>query len=313
MTVSNHAEQTAVGIPVIDYEGSAYRTEFWEGKGRDYEDAAERLALAALLPRTGLRVAEVGAGYGRLAHLYRGYEQVVLFDYSRTLLREAVDRWGHDSRFVFVAGNVYQIPLASASLDALVMVRVMHHLADVDRALAQLRRVMHGKSTAVLEYANKRNVKAIGRWLMQRQSWSPFAQGPVEFVELNFDFHPGWMQAHMEKAGLRQRRRWAVSNLRLPVLKRFIPAARLARFDRMLFGYGEWYPLSPSVFVQADAPDALPPSARVGGQPLLAGLFRCPRCGSEELTLGADRVACDRCHVCYVKRDSVWDFKDPVD
>ena len=31
--------------PVIDYEGSAYRTDFWEGQGRNYEDAAERLAL----------------------------------------------------------------------------------------------------------------------------------------------------------------------------------------------------------------------------------------------------------------------------
>lgn len=313
MTVSDQAGQTSTGIPVIDYEGSAYRTEFWEGQGRDYEDAVDRLALAALLPSTGLRVAEVGAGFGRLADLYSGYEQVVLFDYSRTLLREAVERWGHDRRFVFVAGNVYRLPLASASLDALVMVRVMHHLADIDSALAQLRRVMHGKSTAVLEYANKRNVKAILRWLAQRQSWSPFEQQPVEFVELNFDFHPGWMQDHMAGAGLRRRRRWAVSNLRLPVLKRHIPAARLARLDRMLFGLGEWYPLAPSVFVQADAPDAVQPSVRGGARESLAGLFRCPRCGGEEFTLEADRATCDRCHVSYANRHGVWDFKDPVD
>ncbi len=43
------------------------------------------------------------AGFGRLADLYRGYEQVVLFDYSRTLLEEAAERWGDDERFVFVS------------------------------------------------------------------------------------------------------------------------------------------------------------------------------------------------------------------
>ena len=99
--------------PVIDYEGSRYRTEFWEGQGRQYEDAAERLALQELLPARGGCIAEIGAGFGRLAELYDGYGRVVLFDYSRSLLREAVQRWGHDPRFVFVAGNVYTLPLAS--------------------------------------------------------------------------------------------------------------------------------------------------------------------------------------------------------
>jgi hypothetical protein len=36
--------------PVCDYEGSDYRTRFWEGQGRDYEDQAERIALRRLMP-----------------------------------------------------------------------------------------------------------------------------------------------------------------------------------------------------------------------------------------------------------------------
>ncbi|MCB0071529.1 MAG: class I SAM-dependent methyltransferase, partial [Caldilineaceae bacterium] len=126
---------------MIDYEGSGYQTDFWVGQGREYEDAAERRALAELVPPAGVRIAEIGAGFGRLGELYQGYEQVILFDYSRTLLAEAAERWGHDPRFVFVAGNVYSLPLALGILDTLVMVRVMHHLADVDAALAQLQRV----------------------------------------------------------------------------------------------------------------------------------------------------------------------------
>ncbi len=39
--------------PICDYEGSNYRTEFWEKRGRDYEDRVERIALRRLLPRRG--------------------------------------------------------------------------------------------------------------------------------------------------------------------------------------------------------------------------------------------------------------------
>jgi hypothetical protein len=34
------------------------------------------------------------------------------------------------------------------------------------------------------------NLKAILRYLLGKQTWSPFTLEPVEFVELNFDFHP---------------------------------------------------------------------------------------------------------------------------
>ena len=209
--------------PVMDYEGSGYRQDFWEGQGREYEDAVERLALRRLLPRRGGRIAEIGAGFGRLADLYLGYDQIVLFDYSRTLLADAVAKWGRDRRFVFVAGNLYQPPLADATLDALVMVRVMHHLADVPAALASLRPLLHRGSAAILEFANKRNLKAVLRWLARRQSWSPFDPAPQEFVAMNFDFHPGWMAAQLQNAGLRVEERYGASHFRLGALKRSLP------------------------------------------------------------------------------------------
>jgi ubiquinone/menaquinone biosynthesis C-methylase UbiE len=312
MASSEQVGRAATGVPVIDYEGSAYRTDFWEGQGRAYEDAVERLALAALLPPTGRRIVEIGAGFGRLADLYSGYRQVILFDYSRTLLQEAVARWGQDERFVFVAGNVYEMPLASAALDTVAMVRVMHHLADVAGALAQIRRVMHRESVAVLEYANKRNAKAILRWLMGRQGWSPFAPDPFEFVALNFDFHPAWMQARLEQAGLRRRRQWAVSHLRVPALKRAFSAHRLAELDWFLFRLGEWAPLSPSVFVQVDAPGAGAGLLGDAAGGSLAGLFRCPRCAGESMAVMSDEVQCEGCSTRYVKRLGVWDFKEPA-
>ncbi len=91
--------------PVCDYEGSDYRTRFWENQGRNYEDLVERVALGRMMPPTGNTLIEIGAGFGRLADEYRDYDKVVLFDYSRTLLREAQEILGDDPRFIYVAGN----------------------------------------------------------------------------------------------------------------------------------------------------------------------------------------------------------------
>ena len=312
-TMSSRSSSKSQAVPpVIDYEGSGYRTDFWEGQGRNYEDATERLALSRLFPSQGRRIAEIGAGFGRLADLYLGYEQIVLFDYSRTLLQEAVARWGDDPRFVFVAGNVYQVPLASGSLDTLVMVRVMHHLADVPRALAEIHRTLHHGSTAVLEYANKRNLKAIARWLLGRQTWSPMDPSPVEFVELNFDFHPAWMWEQFTRAHLVVRRQWAVSHFRTPLLKRWLSPDWLARVDSWLFAAGGRYPLAPSVFVQVHAfgQDPAPSSAHDD----LTDLFSCPVCRNDRTftRVGDDRLECRTCQTQVARRDGIWDFKEPL-
>jgi len=308
--------------PVIDYEGSGYRSDFWEGRGREYEDAIERAALGQLLPLQGRRIAEIGAGFGRLADLYRGYEQVILFDYSRTLLQEAVARWGDDPRFVFVAGNVYELPLADGVLDALVMVRVMHHLADVPQALDQLRRVLHNQSIAVLEYANKRNLKAMARWLLGRQEWSPFAAEPVEFMKLNFDFHPGWMTERMGEAALRVVRQFAVSHFRLPLLKERVAAERLVWIEQPFFALGGRFPIAPSVFVQATAPNNGPSPAHSTAAADVPALLRCPRCstsslqweqnGEQENSASENVVVCGSCNSRYARKGKVWDMKEPV-
>lgn len=298
-------------IPVVDYEGSSYRTDFWDGQGREYEDAAEREALRRLLPLPGRRIAELGAGFGRLADLYAGYEQVILFDYSRTLLQDAVERWSKDKRFVFVAGNLYDLPLATAVLDVLVMVRVMHHLAEVSRALTQIRRTMHRQSVAVLEYANKRNLKALLRWGTRRQQWSPMALDPVEFVSLNFDFHPTWMRDRLQEAGLRRQKQLAVSHFRLPLLKQHIDADMLVGFERLFFSLAGRYPLSPSVFVQVDAPTAVV-SKKISVEATgIAQLFRCPHCSTEPLVLAADDlVRCPACNRRYRRQKGIWNFKE---
>ena len=83
-------------LQICDYEGSTYRIDFWEGQGREYEDLAERIALRKLLPPSGDLLMEIGAGFGRLVDLYDGYKNVVLLDYSKSMLRQAQERLGRD-------------------------------------------------------------------------------------------------------------------------------------------------------------------------------------------------------------------------
>ncbi len=160
---------------ICSYEDSPWRTEFW--LGREYEDRAERIALAHLLPPRGTRLCEIGAGFGRLADFYRGYEHVILLDYSRSMLREARERLS-DARFVFVAADLYNLPLADSALDTAVTVRVLHHVADIPRAFAEIERVVRPQGAYVLEYANKRHLKAILRYWLR--SFAKIADPPAD-------------------------------------------------------------------------------------------------------------------------------------
>ena len=128
---------------IIDYEGSTYRTDFWEGRGRDYEDRAERIALRRLLPpQGGRRLLEIGAGFGRITNEYEAYQQVVLLDYSFSQLQYAREHFGDSGRYVYVAADAYRLPFRPGTFDGATMVRVIHHMADVPAMLEQVRRCL---------------------------------------------------------------------------------------------------------------------------------------------------------------------------
>ncbi len=294
--------------PVCDYEGSDYRTRFWEGQGRDYEDLAERTALGRLLPPTGDTLIEIGAGFGRLANEYLGYQTVVLFDYSRSLLREAQAHWGHDPRFIFVAGNWYELPFVNGRFDTIVQIRTLHHAADVPALLSQLAHIARPGGDYILEFANKQNLKAILRYALKRQDWSPFALEPVEFAALNFDFHPRWIRQQLTRAGFRPGRTLTVSHFRLPVLKRFVPASLLAWLDGLAQPTGRWWQLAPSVFVHNRHP--------LYGDPAAPDkFFACPTCRTPIADLphgeknGRLRCINPDCGAIWLVEDGLYDFK----
>lgn len=282
---------------VCDYEGYDYRSEFWAG--RDYEDTVERIALRKLLPAKGGRLVEIGAAYGRLADLYAGYEEVILLDPAKSQLREAQKRRGGDDRFVYVVGDASSLPLSTSRFDVVVTVRVLHHLTQVPAAFREIHRILRPEGRYILEYANKRNLKEIIRYLAGRSQRAPFAYEPVEYTRLHFNFHPSYIDEGLREAGFHVERTLAVSSLRLNALKRLLPLSWLIRVDALLQSPTAALRLAPSIFLAARA---------VKEQQGSGGIFRCPSCRSEDLEERATSLLCRGCGRTWPIEDGIYDF-----
>jgi ubiquinone/menaquinone biosynthesis C-methylase UbiE len=231
------------------YEDLGYRDVFWTA--RTYEDACDRIALRALLPSSGARLIEVGAGFGRLADEYAGYDNVVLLDASEVHVAAANETLGGNPRFVVQLGDALALPFPDATFDVAVCVRVLHHFSDPRPIIAELGRIVRPGGVLVVEYANKRNLKSIARRLTGRQRWSPFALGSVAYKPHHYDHAPVSVRRSLLAAGFSIERMRAASLFRLPGLSRRVSPAFLARFERALQEpLGSITP-GPSVFVLA--------------------------------------------------------------
>jgi ubiquinone/menaquinone biosynthesis C-methylase UbiE len=294
--------------PVCDYEGSDYQKSFWDQGGREYEDRTEAIALKRLLPKSGHLMLELGAGAGRNTPRYAGYGRVVLLDYSTTQLQQAQERLGKSERYIFVAADVYRLPFIDGLFDGATMIRTLHHMVDAPKALAQLRKVLQPGSVFILEFANKLNIKAILRYWLGRQKWSPFSREPVEFVELNFDFHPKAIHKWLQELGFHVERILTVSHFRLGLLKRLVPTGILVALDSLAQWTGSLWQLTPSVFVKAslggESGESVPDD--------VIQWFKCPQCGYASMARKEDYIKCSSCGERWVVRDGIYDFREPM-
>jgi ubiquinone/menaquinone biosynthesis C-methylase UbiE len=289
--------------PVIDYEGSTYQTSFWEKGGREYEDRVEAVAMKRLLPEEGGLLLEVGAGAGRNTPRYQGFKRIVLLDYARSQLLQAQERLGQNEKYVYVAADAYRLPFAPGIFDAATMIRTIHHMADVSLALAQVRQVLKPGAVFILEFANKKNLKSILRFLARRQKWNPFHEEPVEFAALNFDFHPRHIRNTLTSEGFIIQRQLSVSHFRIGLLKKVIPTGLLVGLDSLAQLTGNLWQLTPSIFLKATAHGNNPPAFD-------NGLFRCLECGHFPLQETEKRLDCDCCGREWPVKNGIYDFRD---
>ncbi len=235
MTNTTTASSTADQPVVADYNGYDYKKIFWEDADRKYEDTSDRLAIRKLLPQHVDKLVDIAGGYGRLAEEYIPRANYpMLFDYSKTELAQAKELYG--DKIHTKAGDIYHLPFADNSYDALLMVRATHHFKDMQKVSNELYRILKPGGTAVIEVANKKTLPKMFRYWFKKSEINPFSYEPAHLKELNSDgfynYHPKYIEDVFKKSGFTITKVLSVSNFRSNKLKKLLGTKNLIRLEK---------------------------------------------------------------------------------
>ena len=219
---------------ISDYNGYDYKKEFWENVDREYEDQADRMAIRKLLPKRMEKFADIGGGYGRLANEYlKRAHKVIIFDYSKSELKQAKEIYG--DKIETRAGDIYELPFKDGELDGLMMVRVTHHLKKMDKAMAELYRVLKPGGVAVIEVANKRTLPKMVRYATRQSKINPFDKSVANYKEISkdgfYNYHPKYVEEIFDKTGFKTEKVLSVSNFRSRGLKKLFGTKNLVKME----------------------------------------------------------------------------------
>jgi SAM-dependent methyltransferase len=238
------------------YDGPAHDyLRYWDG--RDYEQAAEELAIRRLLKgRHFDRAVDVGGGYGRLCVLLRDFaDQVTLAEPSRRQLDIAEYFLGANPTIDRIQTQADDLVFEDGSVDLVTMIRVSHHLPNPAAEFAEISRVLAPGGTAIVEVANLAHARNRLRYLRRRE---PMPTEPVDIrsaenrhdEEIPFVNHnPHVVIEQLAAAGLRTERVLSVSNLRSSTLKRLLPHRLRVALERLLQPLLAKVYFGPSIFL----------------------------------------------------------------
>ena len=244
--------------------------QFWSG--RDYEHQAELIAVRRMLAgRHYGRAADIGGGYGRLAVILTDYaDRVTLVDPSTqqlSLSREIFPDKPFEP-FERELAEAAKLPFDDASIDLVVMVRVLHHLPDPENELAELARVLRPGGTAIVEAANSAHAGRRLAALLRRQ---PIPAEPVDIrsaesrargTALYVNHHPETITRQLAAAGLEVQQTLSVSNFRHPAAKALVPPRALLAAERALQEPLARVQFGPSLFLRLEKRSPVPGQGR---------------------------------------------------
>jgi ubiquinone/menaquinone biosynthesis C-methylase UbiE len=243
MPTKTHKKADQYNDPAHNY------LEYW--RGRDYENAAEEVAIRRLLKGKHFKhAADVGGGYGRLCLLLEDFaDKVTLAEPSQQQLDIAKVFLKTHPEIERKLTQADDLSFKNGSLDLITLIRVMHHLPDPSTEFAELARVLKSGGYAIVEVAN---------YAHARNRLKHFVKGkklPVEPVDIRsaanrredeipfVNHNPKTVLAQLEKAGLKVEKTLSVSNLRSPTLKKIVPKVVMLGVEKRL-----QKPLSKSYF-----------------------------------------------------------------
>lgn len=202
---------------------------YWEG--RDYEDAAERLAFTRLLRGKHFRHAvDVGGGYGRLCIFLENYaDKVTLAEPSQQQLDIAKDFLKDHKEIDRKLLQAADLRFTDGSVDLITIVRILHHIPDPAAEFREIARVLADDGIFIMEFANYTHFRNRVKFAMKGKKF-PVAPVDIRSVqnirpdELPFVNHnPKTVIKQLAHAGLKVEQTLSVSNLRSPGLKKILP------------------------------------------------------------------------------------------
>ncbi len=211
---------------------------YWDG--RDYENAAEVIAIKRLLKGKHFKHAiDIGGGYGRLCVLLKKYAtKVTLAEPSQQQLDIAADYLKDYPDIERKLMQADDMPYDNGSLDLITMIRVMHHLPNPAPEFKEIARVLSSDGLFILEVANYVHFR---NRLKQIAKLSRFPSEPVDIRsakhkqanEVPFVNHnPRTVIKQLAHAGLKVERTLSVSNLRSTALKKVLPVKVMLALEK---------------------------------------------------------------------------------
>lgn len=211
---------------------------YWDG--RDYEHAAEEMAIARLLKGKHFKKAvDVGGGYGRLSVFLRNYsDEVTLAEPSQQQLDIAKEFLKGKPSVTSKLAQAEDLPFKDGELDLALVVRVIHHLPDPMPAFKEIHRVLKKDGYFLIEFANHANFKNRVRYASKLKS-VPLEPIDIRSAENRRDdeipfvnHNPKTVRRQLAQAGFKLEAVLSVSNFRSPKLKKMLSKPTLLRLEK---------------------------------------------------------------------------------
>ena len=237
--MSNASTKKRIGTDKYNDPTHNYR-KYWDG--RDYENAAEEMAIKRLLEGKHFRHAvDIGGGFGRLCLLLEKYaDKVTLTDPSQQQLDLGKDFLKDHPEIDRKLMQADDLKFKDGELDLITMIRVMHHLPDPMPEFSEFARVLADDGYAIIEVANYMHGRNRLKHALKGQpmpvdpvdirSESTKKKGDIPFVNHN----PHTVMKQLDDAGLKVDRILSVSNLRSPGLKKIMPRSVMLAIEGIL-------------------------------------------------------------------------------
>ncbi|MCL4392665.1 methyltransferase domain-containing protein [Patescibacteria group bacterium] len=285
---------------VQDYDSNLeydYR-KYW--KDREYENQSERNVISKLL-KNDYSFIDIGGGYGRLTDLYQDkYKYSILFDYSLSNLKKAENK-----EDVFkVCGDIYNMPFKDGTISSGMLVRVLHHIENPEKAISEISRVI--SDSFILEFANKNHILSRVKHFKDRDFKKqdiykiPHRNDSQGFMDdqIFLNFSPSYIFSTLEKNNFLVKKTISASNFRHKYFKKLFSVKSLVFLDNTFKLFFSKIYFGPSIFLLLEKKNK-----NVKKEYSIEDILRCPKC-IEDIKNGK----CVKCKKNYLE-DGIYNFK----